>query len=324
MESFYINDEDFLLNKARGAGFLSAMRGSDLPPLSLSCFSSVKALSQYKPEELVEMGVDFIWVGYEGQRAGYDKMKGRGYRELFTGLQRHGISVLASMIIGFDYQTPEIIQQEFEELLSLRPSLSQFLIYGPAHGTPLHERMAREGRLDQRKMGNPKYLDGFSLVFKHPHIGAQEMSAIQRRLYQEEYRRLGPSIFRIAEDWITGHLNLRDHPAPRVRAKAIKYGRDAHRAMLLMPASANYLSIIQASRLAALRRHIERSTGEMTVQERILARAVPPMILLSELRRRYGRGQQPTFSRRRFRRDRTLVPQWSSWSPMRLTTEVQG
>ena len=52
--------------------------------------------------ELVEMGIDWVWVGYEGQRAGYAQMNGPSYEELFNGLRAHGICVMASMIIGFD------------------------------------------------------------------------------------------------------------------------------------------------------------------------------------------------------------------------------
>jgi radical SAM superfamily enzyme YgiQ (UPF0313 family) len=43
MTTFYVSDEDFLLNPARGRSFLEAMRASDLPPLSISSFSSVQA-----------------------------------------------------------------------------------------------------------------------------------------------------------------------------------------------------------------------------------------------------------------------------------------
>ncbi|NOZ02506.1 MAG: hypothetical protein GXP54_11530 [Deltaproteobacteria bacterium] len=165
MTDFWINDEDFLLNESRGRGFLEAIRQSDLPPLALCIFSSVKALSRFRASELVEMGIDWIWVGYEGKRAGYSKMNGRSYRELFSDLHQHGISVMSSMIIGFDYHTPEIIAQEFDELVSLRPSLSQFLIYGPAFGTPLHDRMKAENRLLPEDWMSYKH-DGFYLTFK--------------------------------------------------------------------------------------------------------------------------------------------------------------
>lgn len=38
------------------------------------------------------------------------------------------------MIIGFDYQTREIIREELNELIALRPTFTQTLIYGPMLG----------------------------------------------------------------------------------------------------------------------------------------------------------------------------------------------
>src|SRR3970040_1506617 len=55
MTSFWINDEDFLLNEKRGRESLPAIRASGLPPVSISIFASVKALSKFTPSELVEM-----------------------------------------------------------------------------------------------------------------------------------------------------------------------------------------------------------------------------------------------------------------------------
>jgi radical SAM superfamily enzyme YgiQ (UPF0313 family) len=301
MTSFWISDEDFLLNPARGRGFLEAIRGSDLPPLSLSVFSSVKALSQYDPAELVEMGIDWVWVGFEGKRAGYSKMRGRSYGDLFKGLKRHGIAVLASMIIGFDYQTPEIIEEEFEELLALRPSMTQFMIYGAAHGTPLHARLKAEGRLDPEVYADHRLHDGFTLGFRHPHIGRDQMSALQRRLFREEFRRLGPSIFRIAEDYFEGYRTLQGHPAPRVRAKAEKLARIARSALPVLRASRRYVSAEVGAWLDGLGRRIVEATGSMSAKERLLSLVAPALLLREAVKLRLGIGQQPEFTRRTFR-----------------------
>ena len=301
MTDFWINDEDFLLNEARGRGFLEAIRKSDLPPLGISVFSSPKALSQYTASELVEMGIDWVWVGYEGKHAGYAKMNGRPYGELFADLHRHGISVLASMIIGFDYQTPEIIEEEFEELMSLRPSMTQFLIYGPAHGTPLFERMEAEGRLRPEMYSDNTLHDGFSLGFEHPHIGPEEMSAIQRRLFRQTFARQGPSVFRVGEDWLTGYLTLRDHPAPRVRAKAERYGRSAHQALMALEASKRYVSDEAAAWLDSFSARLEAATGPLTLGERLLKGVAPALLWHLDLKRRLGIGEQPEFTRRTWR-----------------------
>jgi len=301
MADFWINDEDFLLNKARGRGFLEAIRKSDMPPLSLSIFSSVRALSQFTASELVEMGIDWVWVGYEGKRAGYSKMKGKSFRELFNELHEHGISVLASMIIGFDYQTPEIIEEEFEELMSLRPTMCQFLIYGPAHGTPLYERYKAEGRLDPVAFADHSKHDGFSLTFKHPHIGPEEMSRIQRSLYHREFERLGPSVYRLVDDLLQGYLNLSDHEAPRVRAKARRCKDIVHRAMVLLLGSRKYVSPGVADWLTELYKKLVEETGPMSPRQHLIAKVVPAMIEYTEFKLRHNIGQQPKFSRKTYR-----------------------
>ena len=93
------------------------------------------------------MGIDGFWIGYEGTRSNYAKQQGRPVDEILTEFREHGITVLASMIVGFDYQTPEIVAQELDGLMKLKPALGQYLIYGPVPGTPFHERVIKENLL---------------------------------------------------------------------------------------------------------------------------------------------------------------------------------
>ncbi len=321
MVDFWLNDEDLLLNKKRGKGFLEAIRESDLPPLAISAFSSVKALSQYEPSELVEMGIDWVWVGYEGQRAGYAKMNGRSYEELFNDLRAHGICVMASMIIGFDYQTPEIIEQEFEDLLALNPTMSQYLIYGPAYGTPLFERMQREGRLSAESFADSSQLDGFSLTFEHPHIGKEEMEALQKRLYREEFRRLGPAIFRCADTYLEGAINLADHPAPRVRAKAKAYADIARRGRMVIPAAKRYVTAEVSAKLDVLSERMAAHTKPFNRKERTLAKLAPLMLWYTGFKMRHGIGEQPTFSKRSWRVGEPVAIRQAA--PMVLATQEE-
>ena len=77
--SLAILDEDFLLAKDRAVRMreLVLARGT---PLSIFAFASVKALSRYTPQELLETGVDGVWVGFEGKRSGYSKQQGKPLR----------------------------------------------------------------------------------------------------------------------------------------------------------------------------------------------------------------------------------------------------
>jgi hypothetical protein len=300
MTKFYLSDEDFFVNKKRATQFLEEIRKSDLPALSLRGYGSVKSLSQFLTSELVEIGFDLLWIGYEGKRAGYEKMKGRSYKDLFEDFRNHGISIIASMIIGFDYQTPEIIEEEFNELMSLRPSLCQFLIYGPAYGTPLYHRLREQGRFLPDMNESHKY-DGFWLGFRHPHISPEEMSRIQLSLYQKEFETLGPSIFRIIENHLNGYLALKDHPLFRIREKAKEYKNTARRGLALISASKRYLNTKVNTWLDDLRKRIISETGAMNAREYLIAKAVPLLMQLTALRLKHKIGMQPRFTERRYR-----------------------
>ena len=149
-----IIDEDFLLNRKRAMEFRDCvMKGGKT--LSIFAFSSVKAISQYTVQEILEMGIDGFWIGYEGTRSGYAKQQGRPSKTSSPSSAQHGITVLTSMIVGFDYQNPEVVAQEFEGLMKLKPALAQFLIYGPVPGTPFYERIMKENLLHDVYIKDP-------------------------------------------------------------------------------------------------------------------------------------------------------------------------
>jgi hypothetical protein len=280
--------------------FLEEIRKSDLPPISMMGYGSVKSLSQFSAAELTEMGFDLLWIGFEGKRAEFKKMEGRSFAKLFTDLRNHGISIIASMIIGFDYQTPEIIEEEFRELMILKPSVCQFLIYGPAYGTPLYNRLKKEGRF-LPTIDIPERWDGFWLGFRHPHIDEKEMSRIQMGLYHKEFAIMGPSVFRILENQLKGYVTLRDHASARVRAKAQVYKDRARKALILIPASKRYLHHEINAWLDDLRKRIISETGDMTAREHLLSKLVPLLIKSADIKLRFNMGMQPRFTRRSYR-----------------------
>lgn len=223
---FTILDEDFLLNRRRAKEFHSAVQKGGIP-LSIFCFASIKALSMYDPQFLLEMGIDGVWIGYEGKRSGYSKQAGRDPSELFPELRRMGILILASMIVGFDYQTQEIIESEHAELMRLKPTLGQFLIYGPVPGTPFYQRMIEEGKLYPEYTQNPnsfyRKCTGFYNVAKHPLFSPPELEAIQRWAFEQDYQKLGPSVFRTIEVWLNGYRCWKNSDLPILRKKAGLY-----------------------------------------------------------------------------------------------------
>jgi radical SAM superfamily enzyme YgiQ (UPF0313 family) len=223
---FLILDEDFLLNKKRAMQFRDCVMAGG-KRISIFAFSSVKAISQYTVEEILEMGIDGFWIGYEGTRSNYAKQQGRPVADIFTEFREHGITVLTSMIVGFDYQTPEVVAQELDGLMRLKPALAQFLIYGPVPGTPFHERIIKENLLQDVYTDDKdlfyRRADGFRTMIKHPTLSAEEIEAIQTWCFEQDFQRLGPSIYRVLEARLLGLQKMKNSPNPVLRAKAEYY-----------------------------------------------------------------------------------------------------
>ena len=231
---FLIIDEDFLLNKKRAMEFRDCViKGGK--KISIFAFSSIKAISQFTVEEILEMGIDGFWIGYEGTRSNYAKQQGRPVPEILTEFREHGITVLASMIVGFDYQNQEVVAKELDGLMQLKPSLAQFLIYGPVPGTPFHERIIKDNLLQDHYTTDKdlfyRRADGFRTMIKHPTLSPEEIEAIQTWCFDQDFQRLGPSIYRVLEARLLGYRKLKDSPNPLLRAKAEYYATELRYAL---------------------------------------------------------------------------------------------
>jgi len=118
-------------------------------------FGSVRALSQFEPEELREMGLGGVWIGVESglvdgecAKAGFAKRDGaKTPPELFDDLHRHGIETIGSMILGFDHHTPENIEQDIDYFVGLKPMFYQVGPLTPCPGTKLYREQEAAGRL---------------------------------------------------------------------------------------------------------------------------------------------------------------------------------
>jgi radical SAM superfamily enzyme YgiQ (UPF0313 family) len=267
---FLIIDEDFLLNKKRAMEFRDCVLKSG-KQLSIFAFSSIKAISQYTVEEILEMGIDGFWIGYEGTRSGYAKQQGRPVEDILTEFRAHGITVLTSMILGFDYQTPEVIAQELDGLMKLKPSLAQFLIYGPVPGTPFNARVKRDNLMLEKFVQDPNALyhnaDGFTTTMKHPTLSPERIEELQRWCFDQDFQRLGPSIFRVLETRLLGYQKMKDSPNPALRARAAYYATE------LRCATAVFL----AGRLFGPNAGIRRWIGDLE-QQLIAEFGRPPLI----------------------------------------------
>jgi radical SAM superfamily enzyme YgiQ (UPF0313 family) len=120
-------------------------------------FGSMKALQSFTARELRECGVEGIWIGVEsglsqdGENAAtYAKRKTAiAPPELFANLRNAGIFTIGSMILGFDFHTPENIEKDIDYFVGLRPTFYQVGPIRPCPGTKLYKLMKKNDRVKQ-------------------------------------------------------------------------------------------------------------------------------------------------------------------------------
>jgi haloalkane dehalogenase len=284
-------EEDFLMQKKRAEELLECVKRDRENPIRFSCFASAYSISQWDPEDLVKMGIDTLWVGVESREATYAKLKGLDLGKIFDTLHTHGINTLASLIIGHDFHTVEKVWEDFEYLMGLNPTLSQFLILSAACNTPLFERLKREDRL----LDVPyKHYDGFHLIFEHPHISKQKMEQLILEVYDKEYRRQGPSAIRHIEKQMAGYLKFKNATDPLLRERAEQYKKGCLAALPLFPTAIRYAPTKEvATKIRNLENSIVSEMGNGGLRNKLLAPIVPALALVSDLRLKYGGYPQP-------------------------------
>jgi radical SAM superfamily enzyme YgiQ (UPF0313 family) len=146
VQTFFVMDENFLRHRARAMQLLEGMKAAG-KSWGLAVFASANAIRKYSVQELVELGVSWIWMGLESVNSKYAKLEGKDTHELTHELREHGIRVQGSTIIGLEHHTPANIAAEIEHAISHETDFHQFMLYAPVPGTPLYREMKEQGRM---------------------------------------------------------------------------------------------------------------------------------------------------------------------------------
>jgi radical SAM superfamily enzyme YgiQ (UPF0313 family) len=256
VSSFFVMDENFLLYRKRALRLLELMAEND-KSWALYVFSSVNVLRSYTIEQLVGLGVSWVWVGLEGKDADFDKLKHTDTRELVRTLQSHGIRVLGSSIIGLEEHTPQNIDEVIEYAVSHGVDFHQFMLFTPIPGTPLHEEFQARGTL----LDKAEYLDAdihgqLKFNFRHPHITGGQETEFLLRAFQRDFDVNGPSISRLVRTTLQGWQRYKNHPDRRIRERFAREARG--------------LAVAHAGGLWAARRWFRRNPGLSATIARIL------------------------------------------------------
>ena len=87
VQSFFVADENFLLHRRRALRLLELVERHD-KSWSLFTFSSANALRGYSLDQLIRLGISWVWMGLEGEESQYAKL-----REIDTIRDGGGIAV---------------------------------------------------------------------------------------------------------------------------------------------------------------------------------------------------------------------------------------
>ncbi|MCU0226109.1 MAG: cobalamin-dependent protein [Bryobacterales bacterium] len=215
-QCFFVMDENFLLHKPRAMQLLRRMQESG-KSWELYVFSSANALRKYTMEELVALGVSWVWMGLESPRSQYAKLNGTDTLALTRELQANGIRVLGSTIIGLEHHTPGNIGQEIAHAVAHGTDFHQFMLYTPVPGTPLYTQIQQEGRLLDVDLAD---IHGqYKFNFQHAAISRDASKHYLDEAFQLDYYTNGPSLMRICRTTLEGWRRHRHHPEARIRTR---------------------------------------------------------------------------------------------------------
>ena len=146
-DDFFVMDENFFKQEARARELLALME-HHRRPFRFGLFSSAEAIESFGVENMVRLGVDFVWLGAESKRETYAKNQGRDLPGLIRRLRDYGIPVLASGILFLDHHTPENIQEDIDFMVGLEADMTQFMMFTAMPVTALYQDLKARGLLD--------------------------------------------------------------------------------------------------------------------------------------------------------------------------------
>jgi radical SAM superfamily enzyme YgiQ (UPF0313 family) len=106
------------------------------------------------------------------------------YRALIRDLHALGISIQGCFVFGNDHDTTDVFDETVNFCIDAAIDLPRFAILTPFPGTPLHQRLARDGRILTR---NWELYDGQHVVFQPKAMTPKELQAGHEKAWRDVY-----------------------------------------------------------------------------------------------------------------------------------------
>jgi len=276
-DAFFVMDENFLKDTRRARELLAEMERRRRW-FRFQIFSSAEAILAFGLDELVRLGVTFVWMGVEckSREANFAKNRDVEPAALVRELRDRGINVLASGILCMEHHTPENIQEDIDHLVDLEADFVQFMLLTPLPVTALYREMEAAGLL-RGDLPYEEWHGQKELSWRHPHFPGDAADRWIRRAFRQDHEVNSSSMYRVAETSFRGWARLAalPHRDACLEARLGQMRERARQYALILPEVVRAaVNSLERERAQALLRRTAAAMGGPTPRERLLRLAI--------------------------------------------------
>ncbi len=207
-DEFFVMDENFLKNRERARELLELTERHQRF-FRFNIFSSAEAVTAFGVDNMVRLGVKFVWIGVESSshQGNFEKNRGIDPKALITELRSKGIIVLASGILCQEHHSEETVQQEIDFMVDLQADFVQFMLLTPLPVTALYASQKKRGLL-REDLPFEEWHGQKQLSYEHPAFPGRASERWIERAFAADYQENSSSMYRVIETTYRGWTRL--------------------------------------------------------------------------------------------------------------------
>ena len=272
-KEFYVMDENFLKDKIRATELIAEME-KHRRWFNFYISSSAEAITAFGIDNMVRLGICFVWIGFESRNTEtlFAKNSGINAAQLVRELRNRGISVLNSTILCMEHHTPANIGADIEFAVGLQADLVQFMLYTGMPVTQLYKDLKKRGLL-KKELPFEEWHGQNMLNWHHPAFPNSDAKRWLDHAFRRDFEVNSSSIYRMTETAFRGFRWLEAMPSRDacLEARYQQLRERAKKQAQLLPIIARYaVNSAERQRAATLDAERRRIFGPISAKERCL------------------------------------------------------
>jgi len=269
---FSVMDENFLKDTARARELLAEME-KHRRWFNFYISSSAEAILAFGIDNMVRLGVSFVWIGFESQNTAalFAKNSGIDAAQLVRDLRDRGIAVLGSTILCMEHHTPENIAADIEFAVGLQTDFVQFMLYTGMPVTQLYKDHKARGLLNA-DLPFEEWHGQNLLNWRHPSFPNGAAKQCLDHAFRRDFEVNSSSIYRMIETTFRGYRRLAAMASRDacLEARCRQLRERARTYAQLLPVIARHaVNDVERQRALALDAERRRIFGPVSARERL-------------------------------------------------------